>query len=64
MKKTKININDIYGVLDNYLDYDLKPIKTASSGFELVAIINNAFDDTFYYIKPNSSEKILYYLSK
>lgn len=64
MTNRKININDIYGILDNYLDYDLKLIKSPLPGFKLVTVINNAFDDTFYYINPNSSEKILYYLSK
>lgn len=58
---SKIDCNDIYNKLDKFVDFEVKPLRNKTTDLELVATINNAFNDTNYYLNPNSEDKILYY---
>lgn len=58
----RVDSNDIFGLLNVYIDYCLQEIKKPFKGLKQVALINNAFDDTLYFIDEKSDKKILYFM--
>lgn len=58
----RVDSNDIFGLLDAYINYYLQEIKKPFKGLKQVALINNAFDDTLYFIDETSDQKILYFM--
>lgn len=63
-KMKRLDINDIDGILNDYLDYTKISLIKPLEGLKLVGIINNAFSDTYYYVKENSKDKIIYFEEK